>query len=355
MTSIPATMKDLTPEWFTSILDIPENNYIESVKLQPLGEKDSVSGYIYRVKLSYSSKIQEAPQSIVLKMPRSRSQRTPFLLKAYIREVRFYQKLAPNMGIPVPKLIYADVDTETSDYILALEDFPESTNVRNETGATLDQTYTLLEIMAKFHANNWLSSELSKYKFLNNLENIIEMMNSGLPQCVPLFLSRFSQYIEPDMMKVIEKLPEYFRAIVTPLLDSPQTIVHNDYAMKNILIITDSNETSFVLVDWANVAQGPGVRDVSFFIGTSVPSEVRTEFEFKFLRHYWDCLRKDGVSGYSFDSLVEDYRRTVVIDLARMVFFGGREFFNSMYESIIRQDIKRRTGSVKELDLNSLS
>ena len=61
-----------------------------------------------------------------------------------------------------------------------------------------------------------------------------------------------------------------------------------------------------------------------------------------------------GVSDYSFDSLVEDYRNAVVIDLARMVFFGGREFFNSMYESIIMQDIKRRTGSVKELDLNSL-
>ena len=354
MTSIPATLKDLTPEWFTSILRLPKNNHIESVQLEPLGEKDSVSGYIYRAKLNYKHVDKNALKSIILKMPRPRDTRTPFLLKAYIREVRFYEKLAQNIGIPVPKLIYADVDTETSDYILALEDFPESTNVRNETGAQLDQAYKLLEYMARFHAKNWASPNLSRYNFLNNLENIIDMMDSGLPQFAPVFLSRFSQYIEPDEMKLIASLPEYFRAIVTPLLDSPQTIVHNDYAMKNILIIDKSDETSFVLVDWANVGRGPGVRDLSFFIGTSIPPEMRTDYEFKFLQHYWEFLRDEGVSDYSFDSLVEDYRRTVVIDLARMVFFGGREFFNSMYESIIKQDIKRRTGSVKELDLNSL-
>jgi hypothetical protein len=41
--------------------------------------------------------------------------------------------------------------------------------------------------------------------------------------------------------------------------------------------------------------------------------------------------------------------------LARTVHFGGREFFNSMYESIIRQDIGKRIGSVLELDLSSLA
>ena len=208
---IPETVKDLTPDWFTSILDLHENSHVESVKLQSLGEKDSVSGYIYRAQLSFSSKTQEAPRSIVLKMPRSRDQRTPFLLKAYIREVRFYQLLAHNVGIHVPKLIYADVNIGTSDYILALEDFPESTNVRNEIGATQDQTYNLLENMAKLHAQYWEDPELSAYEFLNNLEDIMEIYSTDLPKCVPVFLSRFSHLLEPDDIAFIEALSEHFQ------------------------------------------------------------------------------------------------------------------------------------------------
>jgi aminoglycoside/choline kinase family phosphotransferase len=198
-------------------------------------------------------------------MPRSRNQRTTFLLGAYIREVRFYQKLAPKIGIRVPRLIYAELDTETSDYILVLEDFPDSTNVRNETGATPEQAYKLLENMAKLHVTSWDDPSLSSYQFLNNLDKIVCMFSTRFPNTVPVFLSRFQQYMEKDEAEIIRKLPEYFEEIVSPLLDSPQTLVHNDYAMKNILILNDSDNVSFVLVDWANAGQGPGVRDLSFF------------------------------------------------------------------------------------------
>ncbi len=347
---IPVDTTDLTPKWFSKIL----KTTVETITLQQLGEKDSVSGSIYRAKLGYTFTTHNLPESIVLKMPRPRNQRSPYLLKAYIREVKFYQKLAPHVGIPVPKLIYADVDTKTSDYILALEDFTDSSNVRNKTGATKDQAYGLIKNMAKLHAKHWQDPELPQYKFLNNLENILEMQKTGLLTNVPTFLNRYKHFIEPEEIAFIDALPEIFLDSVSPLLDSPQTLVHNDYAMKNILMLNRSGESSFVLVDWANVSQGPGVRDLSFFIGTSVRPANRSRYEFDFLRYYWGSLREGGVSDYSYDQLVDDYRRAVVIDLARIVFFGGREFNNSMYDSIVKQEIQGRTGSVKELDLHSL-
>ena len=193
MSTIPATIKDLTPDWFTSILNLPRNHKVKTVQLQPLGEKDSVSGYIYRANLTYTQKTPETPNSLVLKLPKPRNQRSPFLLKAYIREVRFYEKLAPNVGIQDPELIHAEVDIQTSDYILDLEDFPHSTNVRNETGRTLDQAYKLLENMVKLHATHWNDPSLSDHKYLLNQEEIFEMIISGLPSYVPIFLSRLSQ------------------------------------------------------------------------------------------------------------------------------------------------------------------
>jgi Ecdysteroid kinase-like family len=353
MIPIPATKDDLTPEWFTSILGLTGNNHVKSVDLQPLGESYSVSGEIYRARLKYSDKQQDNPESVVLKIPQPRSLRTTWLLDAYRYEVEFYRTLAPNVGIPVPRHIYSEIDPETCDYVLVIEDFPDSTNVPDETGATKEQAYALLENMAKLHAKHWSSPEMLRRK-IPTIEDSFDFLNALLAKCTPVLLSRLGRYMQPEEMEVFRALPSGFRAAVEPLLATPRTLVHNDFAMKNILIRRGVDAHSFVLVDWANLRWGPGVRDLSFFIMTSVPPSIRSRGEEEFLRHYWRMLGSGGVSDYSFKQMMEDYRRSVIMDLGRMVSFGGQEFFSPMYESILRHLIRGRTGSARELDLYSL-
>jgi len=149
-------------------------------------------------------------------------------------------------------------------------------------------------------------------------------------------------------------MPGGFKAAVQPLLESPKTIVHNDYSMKNILMVDRGGEPTFVLVDWANLRWGPGARDLGFFIMTSVPPHMRPGGEWRLLRHYWERLRCEGVSDYSFEQLLDDYRRCIIMDMARMNNFGGGEHISSMYEAITRHLIRGRTGSARELNLISL-
>jgi aminoglycoside/choline kinase family phosphotransferase len=354
LTSIPNTREDLSPKWFTSVLKLAGDNHVESVELQTLGEADSVSGDIYRVKIKYSNKTPDTPESVVVKLPRPRSLRTPMLLDAYRQEVGFYRNLAHKVGVPVPKHIYSDIDPATYDYVLVIEDYPDSTNVRNEIGATIEQAYSLVQYMAKFHSKYWENPTLLEYEWLFKVdEHRIDTMTSEITKCLPLFLSRFSQYIEPAEMEVLQALPEHYKATVKPLwFSAPPTLVHNDFAMKNILIIDGG--LRFVLVDWANVGLGPGVRDLSFFVETSIKPGMRSELEGSLLRHYWEKLRGEGVSGYSFQRMFDDYRRSVIIDIGRNVRFAGRDFFRQMYEPITRRAILGRTGSAEELDLIGL-
>jgi hypothetical protein len=351
VTPIPSSKGDLTPEWFTSILRLAEDNKVESVDLQPLGEQDSVSGYIYRAKLSYHHQTRDAPESVVLKLPHPRNLRTPWLLEAYANEVMFYRNIAPTVGIPVPRHIHSEIDAETGDYVLAIEDFPNSTNVRDEAGASPEQAYKLIEYMARLHAKNWQDPEMGS-KILG-FENSVNLLYAGLAR-TPVFLSRFSQYLQREELEVFQAMPGGFKDVVQSLLESPKTIVHNDYAMKNILMVERDGEPMFVLVDWANLRWGPGARDLSFFIMTSVPPNLRPSGEWAFLRHYWERLRCEGVSDYSFEQLMGDYRRCIIMDMARMVNFGGGDYFSPMYESITRHLIRGRTGSARELNLTSL-
>jgi len=351
MIPLPTTREDLTPEWFTSILN---KTRVESVQLQSLGESDSISGYVYRAKLTYAEETQGAPDSVVLKLPRRIEMRTPTLRLSYEREIRFYQNLAPNIGNLVPKLVYANFDAATSDYVLVLEDFPEAQTTSNETGATSQQAYSLLGYIARLHARYWLYPNLEGYEFLSSVARWIDRFDTELSQRLPAFLHRFSPCIQPEEMKLIKELPECFKAAVEQLIDSPQTLIHNDFAMKNILICGGPSDPRFILIDWALVGRGPGVRDVSFFIETSVPPQKRSEDERVLLRHYWKSLCSEGVHGYPFERMLDDYRRSVVLDLARIVWNGGADHITPVFESIIRHAIRGRTGSVVELGLTSL-
>jgi hypothetical protein len=351
MTPIPSSEGDLTPEWFTSILD---NIPVMSVQLQSLGESDSISGHVYRAKLTYADETRGAPDSVVLKLPRHRDLRPPPLRLAYEREVRFYQNLAPHLEALVPKLIYADFDAATSDYVLVLEDFPEAQTTSNETGATSKQAYSLLGYVARLHARYWLHPHLQGYEFLSSVARWMERFDADLRRRLPVFLHRFRGCIQPGEMEIFKALPECFKTVVEPLVDAPWTLIHNDFSMKNILISGGSSDPRFILIDWALVGRGPGVRDISFFIENSVPPPMRSEDEWALLRHYWRSLRGEGVSGYSFERMLGDYRRSVVLDLARMLWNGGVDHMTPVFESIIRHEIRGRTGSADELGLLSL-
>ena len=351
MKPLPASREDLTPELFTSMLGLSKGSRVESVELQRLGESDSVSGYIYRAKLTYNNKAPDAPESVVLKLPQPRSLRTDYNIESYKTEVMFYRDLALKVGVPVPKHIYSDIDAETGDYILVIQDFPKSRNISNEAGATKEQAYKLIENLAKLHALNWSNQELGNK--IPSFDNSIGLLCTGL-SCLPVFLSRFSQYIQPEDMEVFRMLPGGFKAAVQPLMNSPKTIVHNDYAVKNILAVDQDGVTMYVLIDWANLRWGPGARDLSHFMRTSVPSHIRSACEWGFLRYYWVALVSMGVSGYSFEQLSEDYRRCVIMDMARMAYMGGREYLSPVYESIVRQGILSRAGSARTLDLGSI-
>ena len=345
---IPVSSKELTPKWFTQILKTP----ISSVNLQPLGETDSVTGNIYRAKLTYKTQTNTKPASVIVKIPYPIKNRLQILTTMHEREINFYNILAPKMNLKIPKALYSNQDKDKGSYVLVLEDFPHHTPGKNTPGATLQQSYLLLDQMAKLHAYWWENPILSEYKFLGSLEEYIKRCTSTLPSCLPRFLRRFGSDIHPDEYSVFEALPERFNEIASPLLDAPQTLVHHDLTLKNTLIHEDNQE--IVIIDWQLAYWNTGVRDVSFYVEHSVSPLIRSEHEKDFLRYYWKRLCEEGVCDYPFESLFDHYRRSVFCDLGRIVMIGGTEGEKGeVISSILRHGILGRTGSAKELELNS--
>lgn len=104
---------------------------------------------------------------------------------------------------------------------------------------------------------------------------------------------------------------------------APRTLIHGDLSLKNMLKDSTVSPPSFVVLDWQLASVQLDVRDVSFFIEHSIDRLKRGRVEPELLDYYHSHHEARGVTGYSFAQLVQDYRRSVLVDMARFVAVGS--------------------------------
>ncbi len=85
---------------------------------------------------------------------------------------------------------------------------------------------------------------------------------------------------------------------------SPFSVIHGDYRLDNPLFDPATGEAT--AVDWQTAAIGPPLRDVAYFLGTSMRSEDRAAHEESLVRTYHAALLQSGLSMYSFDHCWND-------------------------------------------------
>lgn len=345
---IPSAPSDITASWLNLALAAEDTPEILDVRLDPLGEADSVSGYVVRANLTFAGTM-DGPKSVIVKLPQSRDQRTPVLKQFYSREVGFYRELASSVGVAVPRAYYSDIDEETSDYVLVLEDFPGLKPGKNEPGATAAEARSAVRMMAQLHADWWMRSELEGFTFLGQESDTLERYHGIVQDQTQGFLERFGHLVAPDELAVFNALPEHFQPTVTALLDAPFTLIPRDLSLKNTLIAGTPDKPRFVLIDWQLAAIGAGARDVSFFIQNSVRADGWAA-ESELIREYHSELVGHGIGGYSFEQLLDDYRLSVLCDFARIIAFGSNTT-GPVAEGLVRHEIEGRTGSASDLGL----
>lgn len=356
MLAIPQSERDITASWLATVLagkfGTAESD-IQEVAFDRLGEADSVTGTVLRARLRFRDAGNIAPRSIIVKLPRARETRSSVDNAMYSREVEFYRRLAPAIGMSIPHVYHSAIDADSGDYVLVIEDFPTLRAGKNEDKASTSEARVLLTEMAALHARWWGSRELDAHTFLATFEGALDRYEAAAER-LPIFLERHGDFVQAEERAVWEALGRSFRRAVAPLLGAPRTLIHGDLSLKNTLAGGTSENSEFVILDWQLAAVQPGIRDVSFFIQTSLAPETRTDAEEDLLRYYHSQLEAQGVRGYSFDALMDDYRRSVLVDLARIWTFGSVPNPTAAMNAVVRNNILGRTGSSVELGLGDL-
>jgi Ecdysteroid kinase-like family len=305
--------------WLTSVLRaasvLGPGAAVEIVAIEPAGEGAAFASSLYRVRLSGPD---GAPRSVIVKLPVGGAIR-PFLdaMGAYTRELAFYREVAADAPLRSPRALLAEQATDSTDFVLVLEDLAPLESADQLSGLTLEQCERVIDDLARFHAFVWESPRLQDLAmqipaFDSDLGRQVQAGNGELfamswPNCLQVAADRLDLAMRPLGDRFRELIPFFLEA-----LSRPRTIAHGDLRADNLIF--DADGAPYV-IDFQITQQAAGVCDVAYLVSQSLATDLRRDRDESLVKRYWDGLVAAGVDDYPWEQAWEQYRIGVAFSL----------------------------------------
>jgi Ser/Thr protein kinase RdoA (MazF antagonist) len=249
------------------------------------------------------------PASRVLKVtPESAvSRETGRRQACYLREVRFYQELAPVLPVRVPRLAAAGVDDNGAEFHLLLEDMTPCRQGDQLTGCTVAEAEAVIDEAARMHGPRWQDPAIARLPWLAASLAGRQPDAETFGKIFAGFRERYDGRVEDEILAVGTRFFKNIEAYRHAQQAGPQTVTHGDFRPDNILFGGKDGEVPVTVVDWQTVSVRAPLLDVSYFIGGALPAADRRANERALLERYLEQLGRYGVTGYSFEDCWHNY------------------------------------------------
>jgi Ecdysteroid kinase-like family len=326
-----------TPEWLTNALrqsGTLTNGRVLRVEVSGNAAFNSTALHLH---LTYSG---DTPPGMPPRLFFKRNLAEAWAVRAGAREVAFYQ-VATALANRLPMLAHcygAAYDADSGDSWLLLHDVSEThappvTREQLLAGAGVPpdaQLAAIVEVLASLHAAWWehpalgtgsllISEWYSNYtSFATSLREFTEEW-STLQQTAGATLPASTRTL---LNAALAALPHIWERALAERVAARRwlTISHGDCYLSQFLCpLADSPNDATYLIDFQGACGDLPTMDLVFLLATFWTPEQRHERrrEERLLHAYHDALTRNGITTYTWEQLVEDYR----IALAFMLFY----------------------------------
>jgi len=284
-------MADVTAEWMTAAMGPSFGGAVVSdVDRTQIGTgqiADSV-----RVGLEWDPP-HAGPSSLVVKVTSASeaSRQAAISTRTYEVEVGFYSQLADRLSVRRPACYWTGFDADAAAYAVVLEDLAPAEQGDQMRGCSVEEAALAVDELALIHGPLWGHSDAhTGYLWLQRGGGTSSPSVGGfLEMLLPGFLERYGERLTPDVRALVERVvPKLGGA---PPAVGPETVVHGDFRNDNLMF----GGTRVAVLDWQTVSVGPGVADLSYFLGGSLLPDDRRASESALLDRYCGRLAEQGV------------------------------------------------------------
>lgn len=336
---------DLDTTWLSAALGRP----ITGVRATRVGTGQM--GQSWRLDLESDDPL--APRSLVAKMAGGDPSTRGLISGGYRAEFNWYTELCSTVDISTPQCWYATIVDDSTSFVLLLDDLAPAAPGAQLPGVDAAQAQVALRQLAGLHGPRWGDPSLLSLPSLTAPSDDgaafhAQIFGGALPQ----FIEQFAPWLSADDISTLEDLATWIGDWLRTGRDR-LTLTHGDFRPDNLMISPDGARIS--TLDWQTVGLGFGGRDVGYFLGLGMDSDLRRTHERELVRAYHDALTAHGVD-ISYDDCVSDYRlgtpQGPLVTVLGAVYATATpsEESNAMFASMIT----RSCAAIRDLDPRAL-
>lgn len=242
-------------------------------------------------------------------------ERDPEAMRRYYeraaREVRFYREVGAAFA---PTMYYADSDDANRRVVLLLEDVGGGRQGDGLAGCSIADAAHVMEVLAPFHAR-WWGERASRLNF-PSARGDLRGRQERYAQQAELFLAQYGGALPAAVIEIISGLRFRLAAVAEALYSGPETLIHADLHLDNMIFDPPGDPRSVIVLDWQTVSVGPPASDLRFFLSDSLSVENRRTAQTTLFKRYATLLAANGVRNYSVEELRSDCGRALLLLLA---------------------------------------
>ena len=307
----PKCIEEVTPAWMTRTLRQAigsDDLTVGRIEIESLGGEGRgfLSG-VARVALGYETRVAGAPETVVVKLPTTEAggREVAMTNDAYMRELRFYQDIAPHSAVRVPRCYLSSLDPAEGDYLLVMEDAKDWIAGDQVTGLSLANAEAALRMIARFHARWW---DLPPTAELGWVPREISQSFRFFIERWPGFCDRHGDAISLNARQTGDRMVDSTEALATLIAASRHTLVHGDFRADNLMFGGPQVDDHVMVLDWQWLSRSIGAYDVARLVCGSLPTQLGHGHHRQLLGAWHRELVNCGVGGYSLDQAWRDYQ-----------------------------------------------
>jgi len=347
--AIPASIDEVTASWMSEATGWK----VSSLRNELIGVGVGVASAVYRSHLTGTG----CPATAIVKLPAldPNAVFTSAVLRMYIREVKFFKTLAKDVPFRVSQSYYGDVNEETSQFAMVVEDLGSLRLVDQVKGMSIEDARRAVDGVAAMHAKWW-----GKADALAADGTTISLGDPIYPAVVPLVFAEGWEKCTKELsmpesiLKVGPRFGNAVAGLLASLAQGPNTLAHGDYRADNIMF---GKNNELVVLDFQLIGTGIGAYDLAYFITQSISADDASRYERELFDLWIDSVLRNGAPKEMVDkkALWEHYRSAALFCLAYPIIASrGMDLSEKRSFDLVDCMNSRFDRAVRELDLISL-
>ena len=355
--AIPPNTGELSAGWLQRALaaggkvDVPP---IRDIRLEPVGAGFGHVGESVRCHISYAGESPGAPRTVFVKLHSSHRETDKLArrVRLYRRECAFYRLLSHHAPIRSPVLYYGDYERRSNRLALVLEDLGGMERIDEIEGANAGQARRVMRAIARFHAYSWDKTHTEPY---------IDIFDSLDPKWRPpvqlIYLASlrrtfevFGDHFSGDTRRITETLGWKAADYMGDLARGPRAFGHGDYRLDNMFFGPGPDDLA--VIDWQVCGGNNPLGDVAYFLGGSLPVDLRRSIERDAVAEYHETLRQGGVEGIGPEDCWRLYRQNMFVRMLVIVISaGGLDISNERSVRLLGFGLDRTLAAIEDLEV----